>query len=180
MNARGVLRCNREPENKVVFLPAYQWMSEQMATRIGPAPKGVAFPLWVWIQWESDRPRPDLRSLRHYWYAQGVQAVMLECEIPDRRVLASDFDMWHAVLNNWYIPVSAVDDEDTPYQLVSDDTKRASWAHIFDLSGPARWYWNGGDQDQLKLQSVQGCVWEIHLDEVRKVTHFTGAWRDRE
>ena len=35
---------------------------------------------------------------------KGERGVRLELQVADDRVLLSDFDLWHYVLNYWYLP----------------------------------------------------------------------------
>ncbi len=63
---RGRLVCDGRRVDRD-FLNAYRWMAEQMRERLGPPPRGVSYPLWAWARCDGiDRPKPDLRSWRHY------------------------------------------------------------------------------------------------------------------
>ena len=42
-------------------------------------------------------------------FAKGERGVRVELEVADDRVLLSDFDLWHYVLNYWYLPESEKD-----------------------------------------------------------------------
>ena len=53
--------------------------------------------------------KPDLRSSGHL--LKGERGVRIEFRVSDRLILLSDFDLWHYVLNYWYLPESQKDDE---------------------------------------------------------------------
>ena len=61
-------------------------------------------PIWAWYQWEGSRRKPDLRASGYL--PKGEPGVRLELRVADDRVLLSDFDLWHYVLNYWYLPKS--------------------------------------------------------------------------
>jgi hypothetical protein len=112
---KGVLRAEGRrviPE----FREAYQWLMEQMKERL-PGYSG-RYPLWAWYH-----PKPDLR------YAgllpRGTRGVRIEFVAPVDRILLSDFDAWHAVLNKGFLALDEAEDEafdrllpdrGTPYQ----------------------------------------------------------------
>ena len=165
-----------------LFTSAYQWMIQQMTQRIGPPPSSETFPLWAWYQWKSSGQRqPDVRATGHL--PKGTYAVRLTCELDDSRVLLSDFDGWHYVLNNWYLPQS---EQDAMLfdQVVDSDTKFIatpmqsypcyvrsqvirSWERIFDLD------WIDSYVTQPKEQkAIQATFWELHDEDVLAVKEF--------
>ncbi len=86
----------------------YNWMVLQMERRIGPKPPDVKFPVWGWYQWEDARRKmPDLRCSSHL--PKGTEGVRLKINIDDCKVLLSDFETWHYVLNYWYLAQSEAD-----------------------------------------------------------------------
>jgi len=94
---------------------AYAWMAAEMRRRIGSPPGRVRYPLWAWSQWQGpERARPDLRSIRHYYGGKFVRA---EIEVPDDRVLLSDYEAWHYVLNGWYLATSEADADEFDTRL---------------------------------------------------------------
>ena len=99
LQRRGRLRASRRHVIKD-FLGPYLWMADQMERRLKvPRPSKDAMPIWAWYQWEGKRSKPDLRSAGHV--PQGGKGVRLELQVADGRVLLSDFDLWHYVLNYW-------------------------------------------------------------------------------
>lgn len=164
------------------FQVAYQWLVTQMHQRIGVAPTGCHFPVWFWYQWRDHRKRkPDLRS-RGYLPA-GQEGVRLTLALDERTVLLSDFDLWHYVLNGWYLPDSLADSDAFSVEQAAvalDDTQSTalgkanlqsriekSWQRIFDLD------WFAPDITSPRENKViQGVVWEIQLAQVRQVDLF--------
>ena len=164
------------------FLPAYQWLSQQMRIRVGSPPTNDALPVWAWYQWQGKKKnKPDLRSGGHL--PKGERGVRLELEVGDHRVLLSDFELWHYVLNYWYLPLSEEDGETfeatlEQHALSFFQTKPlpdpkfhqvivSSWQCIFDISWSAK-----GITRPRKEKSIQAILWEIRLEDVRSVQEF--------
>lgn len=178
LNKDGVLSgCQQYVEP--YFLEAYQWLIEQMKTRIGPQLQPDAFPIWAWYQWEGQRKKPDLRSSGHL--PKGEWGVRIEFEAGAQQVLLSDFDLWHYVLNYWYLPKSLAEGELLEAELEDHglsfyESKPLpdinyhrqiveSWQRIFDLD----WYAEGITDER---KSIQATLWELRLDNVRDVREF--------
>ncbi len=156
------------------FLPAYDWMIAQLARRADPPPVGVKYPVWLWTQWEGQSTPPDLRRSGHL--PRGQCGVRLECELWSENVLLSDFDLWHFVLNNWYLPNDEADADafEAAYRQADTEAcvrkKVESWQRIFDLDwvDPTGFTTLPGAE-----KSIQGVVWQIELEEVKSVRVFT-------
>lgn len=145
---------------------AYQWMTGEMRARLGRPANPWQAPIWVWCQWRGTvRSKPDLRA-RGY-LPSGARGVRIELELDDVRLLRSDFELWHYVLNGWYLPTSLADErrfEERP------DRRRVakSWKRIFDLDWRNRRY-----TTELGSKSIQGVTWELRPGDVRGATTFT-------
>ena len=182
LETSGVLRASQALAESL-FAGAYRWMTEKMRERIGPPPSPDAWPVWAWSQWAGvRRQRPDLRSVGHL--ARGERGVRMELEAPASMVLLSDFELWHYVLNGWYLPASLADGERFDALLASKgfahpgdvaeeegeihDRIRASWDRIFDLD------WAEPDVASSRDEkSIQGTLWELSIEQVRVVRRFT-------
>lgn len=159
----GTLRADEDHlfcQDDLLF--AYSWMTKQMQKRIGDPPEGVRFPVWAYYQWEGIRKRPDMRSHRR-WGEKDQPIVLLTIDVPDNRVLLSDFDMWHSVLNNSYLPLSEADDIDNP----TEADKMKSWERIFNIDSTTE-YWD-------VPKSTQATFWELKREWVKKTEHFISA-----
>lgn len=161
---------------------AYHWMIRQMETRLGKRVVPGQMPVWVWYQWDTaKRKRPDLRSGGHF--PRGSPGVRIEMDIDEKRVLLSDFVLWHYVLNYWYLPHSFRDEREFQRDLkvagmcyfktqpLPDKTWHQkiekSWERIFDLSWANRRYASKRDE-----KSIQGVMWELQYKDVHVVDAF--------
>lgn len=153
------------------FRHAYDWMHVQMERRI-PGYQGH-YPWWGWHS-----PRPDLRRSGHL--PRGSRGVRLELELDPHEVLLSDFDAWHAVLNQGYLALSEEEDEAWYRQFEAAVPERwawplpepwrsailFSWERIFDLKVlAASEYWRGEHYIQATFEALR-------LADVRKCTPF--------
>ena len=141
---------------------AYPWLADQMKKRIGMPPKGVNYPVWAWYQWEGKRKRLDMRTHRNY-DKKGSPIVLLTIDVPDDKVALSDFDMWHHVLNDWYLALDEKDDKEN----YTEEEKVKSWEKIFRIDVDTE-YWN-------VPKSTQATMWEIKQEWVLKAEHFVAS-----
>ena len=165
-----------------LFLDAYRWMVKQMECRIESESENTSLPLWAWYQWEGKRRKPDLRRSAHL--PKGQRGVRIEFEQSDKGVLLSDFDLWHYVLNYWYLPRTVADGEAFEAELSEHNLSffemkplpvRAyhqriedSWDRIFDLD------WAEEEiSDPFSKKSIQATFWKLHFDQIRDVQFFT-------
>jgi hypothetical protein len=109
LQSKRRLRASRRHAEQDYLAP-YTWMAEQMDRRLKtPRPSPTVMPLWAWYQWDGPRRRkPDLRAVR-FWHPKGERAIRVECQVQDERVLLSDYELWHYVLNYWYLPKTQAD-----------------------------------------------------------------------
>ena len=150
------------------FRPAYRWMRRQAAARIAGYSGGPL--LWAWL-----RPRPDLRCGAHL--PKGRRGVRIEFVVPAARILCSDFDAWHQVLNQWYLSLSEEEDDVWDRSLpkhwsfgrLPDDKRREmekSWERVFDLDLLSASKWTG------PVTHVQAVSERVFLGEITRVDHF--------
>lgn len=154
-----------------------------MEKRIGPAPFRNSMPLWAWYQWQSSKKkRPDLRFKG--FLEKGEQGVLIEFEISDELVLLSDFELWHHVLNYWYLPSSKDDGEAFELELAKKNLSfytvkppphfiyhkkiEKSWRRIFDLD-----WENPYLTSPRKEKSIQACFWKLEIKNVRNHKEFS-------
>ncbi|HEY9787561.1 MAG TPA: DUF3841 domain-containing protein [Candidatus Obscuribacterales bacterium] len=179
----GVLQASRFDSE--LFNPsAYLWMTDELKKRVGEPPEGAAVPLWAWYQWQgTTRARPDLRARAHV--EKGEKAVRLEIEVPDHQVLLSDFQLWHIPLNSGVLArteaeVDAFDAELAKAGLAFKMAEalmdpdfgpriRKGWELIFDLEFSDPYF-----TCPMEEKSIQAVFWQLRLEQVRAVTHFSG------
>ena len=115
---------------------------------------------------------------------KGSRGVRLEIELDERRVLLSDFELWHYVLNYWYLPESEEDGESFEAELKGAGLcfftekplpdpgyhKRieASWLRIFDLDWSAKEI-----ASPRKDKQIQAVFGELREENIRSVQYFT-------
>ncbi|MEW4370546.1 DUF3841 domain-containing protein [Paenibacillus kandeliae] len=144
------------PEH-IMFMKPYHWMMSQMGQRL-PGYDG-SYPVWVWPQ------QPDLQELHHYTGRQ--QCVCLTLRLQPEDVLLSDFEEWHAVLNDTFNARNHREWQRyrAGYGMIS---KEQSWQRIFDTERP--------DNESLTGQSgwrqLQGVTGAVPLEQVIRVEHL--------
>ncbi len=166
-----------------LFLDAYRWMTKQMERRIESKSEIMSLPLWAWYQWDGiERRKPDLRSSGHL--PKGQRGVRIEFEQSATGVLLSDFDLWHYVLNYWYLPRTiaegdAFEAELSKHNLSFFEMKplpvhayhqriEDSWNRIFDLD----WVEEEISEPYAKKR-IQATFWKLHFDQIKDVQVFT-------
>ena len=112
------------------------------------------------------------------------RGVRIEFEIDGAFVLLSDFELWHYVLNYWYLPPSSAEGQAFEAELaehgldfhrtkpladpVFDKAIRETWERIFDME------WAEEDLAVPRAEkSIQAAFWELALEDVRRVDQFT-------
>jgi hypothetical protein len=162
LEVSGSLACpaNRANDDPI-FQQAYAWMKVSMTNAGLQAPAPDLSPWWCWIRRESDHPQPYIEDLSGH-----EDPVVLKLSIPSNLIALSCFDLWHFVLNRWYVPASDEDDADfdsalemaeegSEAVLQLEERLRKSWSVIFQL-----------DQCQVDMgpfegKSIQGCFWTL-------------------
>jgi Domain of unknown function (DUF3841) len=151
---------------------AYRWMRTQMLRRLGDATAVGQMPVWAWRCWRGqERLRPDLRCGGHL--PAGAHGVLLTLQMTASRVLLSDFELWHYVLNGWYLPAGRSDErrfERSAALLPAAARNRqieASWQRIFEpvvLRAPYT--------APRRTRAVQAVFWALRLEDVVEARPF--------
>ena len=71
-----------------------------MRIRVGNPPDGVNYPIWAWHTVDWKHQKPDLAKTE---FRKKGNQVCIELEMPEDKVLLSDEEMWHFVLNDYFI-----------------------------------------------------------------------------
>jgi len=84
-------------------------------------------------------------------------------------VLLSDFDLWHYVLNRWYLPQTPSEAKDELEDAARLRTRRLtrSWRRIFDLD-----FYLEGVSVPRSERSIQATVWQVPLGAIRSARVF--------
>ncbi len=158
---RADARACRRP-----WRPAYRWMADRMREQLGAPSDPQQMPVWLWCQWRGiARPKPDLRARGHL--PAGAAGVRIELEIDSARILQSDFELWHYVLNGWFLPANLA--EERAFDAHPDRRRISpSWQRIFELAVTHRRY-----SGPRAGRSIQGVTWELRPGDVRGAVAFT-------
>ena len=152
------------------YTEAYHWLADQMVEKGITKPEGVIFPVWAWYAYEGEHKKPDMRKPM---FSGFKNSELIELEIPDEKVLLSDYDKWHYVLNDsWYDDSRNIEEWESmtawfdrqPYHKRAE-MKRESWKKIFNLTKiDTEWERSGF--------YIQATFWEIkpeYIVSMRKV-----------
>lgn len=170
----GVFICDPDKVCEPSFLDRYHWLNKHLNKK-DPKPNGVEFPVWAWFRFDSKEKKPDLR---HSCYStRGEKMVCLELEVPDGKVLLSDFDLWHFPLNDWWLDEcfhdgyneDEYDKNQKWFKSLSDEEQREikekSWEQIFDIE-PYENDWI------RKGEYVQAVFWVLKKEYVKRAQYF--------
>ena len=171
----GLFTCDPKKASEPTFFDAYNWLVKKLEEKY-PKPKNVQYPIWAWFRFNSKEKKPDLR---HSCYGpRGEKMVCLELEVPDEKVLLSDFDLWHFPLNNWWLDDCFHDgyyEEDYDknhkwFKSLSEDEQRKekekSWEQIFNIEPYENDWISRG-------KYVQAVFWVLKKEYVKKAKRFT-------
>jgi hypothetical protein len=159
-------------ENYKDFKNSYDWLERQMNIRginKNNCEEGL---VWAWYKWNGIRKNPDLKESG--FAESGEKMVCMEIDIPDNRVLLSDFDAWHYVLNDWWIDDSTNEKEwdenhkwlDTLRYAKQREIREKSWQKIFDIEElDTEWVKKGF--------YVQATFYGLELKDIKKIQYFT-------
>ena len=136
----------------------YEWMYDQYKQRIGSYEKSL---VWVWEkipdfyfeqdedeEWIVERDEP-------YRYR-----VLLVLDIPQERILWSDYDAWHVPLNDGQI-LTKVEELEEAQGKKFDETH--GWEYVFDLEWLMENEWSG----EITKQGVFDVVDISAIQEIR-------------
>lgn len=158
----GYLTSN---EDYKVFPKEYNWMYDEYVKRCNikerDSNKGL---VWCW------KDKPDLR--RRGYHDRGTDLVLLKLNIDNDKVLASDFNVWHFVLNDWSVALNE-EEEEYYFNLKSsndvryEEEKLKSWCIIFDIDLLKACDYLSGD-----TQEIQYVTGKVPISQVEVVRYF--------
>lgn len=159
------------------FMYAYHWMAEQMRKRIGEPPiEGIEYPLWAWYQYDSAKKNRPPRNTNNV--LEGL-SVYIEIEIPEKDVVLSDFNSWHAPLNrgpirNWKKIWKKIDLQNITagrsldFMEYPPDLRQEiedSWEAIFDLDRRDKEV----GRTHKRNRSIQATFWALYPENIVSV-----------
>lgn len=98
----------------------------------------------------------------------------MEIDIPEEKVVLTDFDAWSIILLNGLLSKSKAEDNriDREYAKLPENEKKdyrdKNWEGAFDLT-PYKSNW------MRRGESIQATFWELRREDIRKVRFFTSA-----
>lgn len=171
----GIFICNPAKVPEPSFIDRYGWLVKKLNEK-DLKPVHVDYPIWSWYRFNGKEKKPDLR---HSCYGcRGDKMVCIELDVPDEKVLLSDFDLWHFPLNDWWLDNCFHDgygEEEydrnhewfkSLYKEEQRKEKEKSWEQIFNIEPfESDWISRG--------KYVQAVFWELKMEYVKKVQYFT-------
>lgn len=175
LEASGVYRMKREYlEQKndpgpmtEYYARLYRWYTRQAARYIS-VPEGAEYPVWLSVSEES--------------MLQPVEnSVILVAEIPEEHYLLCNFEAWGYVVNYWYVPLDAGDEESHRQELKRNGLKsddelfltnkgnfypllkrkvQQSWDRIFTLV------------PRNMITDIVATAWELRKEWIREVRRY--------
>lgn len=159
------------------FTKAYQWRRQAMLDKGVHYMANCQHLIWGWYHWNGTKQKkPDRRYRSVYDYFEGESYVLLELEIDPKRIILSDYDLWHWVLNYWYAGKSR---EAERFAKIYDYYKQKplpepghqliekTWHTIFDLD-KSRHILN----TPKKKQQIEATFFELFYTDIREVHFF--------
>lgn len=173
----GVYRARADRIDMLEYWgPSYLWLCDFLKQKDN-CPEGVQYPIWAWHTFCGKRKKPDLRY--NCYGSKGEELVCIEFEIPDDKVLLSDFELWHFVLNNWWLDTKMFEPDYTEEQYdknhkwfdsLSENDKQkereSSWLDIFNVEQAV-------DNDFARRGvDIQAIFWELRIEWIKKIQYF--------
>lgn len=147
------------------FDEAYDWMAARMGERVGPTPRGARWPVWAWSLmsgrtcpswWFSLNMVPTAFHLRYHirWPTHDARLLRwIELEVAPARVLESDFDLWHSILNTTYCQPRNQWDDDSVWDVDwPREELEATWPNALHIDP--------------SCPDVQATLWEVLPEDV--------------
>lgn len=168
----GIFTCDTKlSENYKDFHDAYVWLVGEMDKRDISRPKNVDLPLWAWHTRDWKHKKPDFRTMG--LGRRGERYACIEFKIPDEKVLLSDYDNWHFILNRSWFDDSKNEEEWEELHAWYDSLPYAkqykmaveSWQKVFDVK-PEKSAWCS------KGRYIQATFWELTKDMVTDIKYF--------
>ncbi|MBW1296345.1 DUF3841 domain-containing protein [Aquimarina litoralis] len=161
------------------FKEAYDWIKKRMIERIGKPNNGDQYPMWAWFQhFDSNKRKPDLRFSGYL--PSNTTGYRIELEKEKKDILLSEFELWHYVLNKWYLPIDITDYEifekkldklnGVDFKSYPDSIKNKienSWNKIFDMD-----FESSDISVSFEEKKIQATFWELRLTDIKNVDKF--------
>lgn len=182
---KGYYICDSNKCRNDLFFNHYDWLVEQMITRIGlpvesvralgldeRIAQSIKYPVWAWHTYSLQR-KLDLRKVDRNFgeHNSGKSYYRIEIDVPDDLVVLSDFNAWSSILNNGIL-ASNEEEWDKLYDKFHELSKKrvmsaynGNWQRVFNINAVKNDWMSQGEY-------VQATFWILTNAMVRKVTVF--------
>lgn len=151
----GILDIDEESGIDFTFHKPYDWMKDQMA-KIVPDFSGER-PMWAYPK----------RPLNKGWWKLRPDFIQFTVLVPRKRILFSDYELWHHPLNNWLISDNEQED-DVWWDMNPKPDPSYTWHKCLDICQDYRKTKN----DWFRYtDDIQACVDRIYLHEIVSIKH---------
>lgn len=160
--------CVMKTDDNDEFYRSYKWLVKKMNQKI-KNPKNIKFPIWGWKKIENMKNGyPDLNFFCNEENIEDY--ILLTIKISEDKVVLSDFDKWHCVLNNFYcLDENYTEEEyDKEYKRIESLSKKEreiikekSWDDIFNIENS---------------KEIQATFWEISKDMIIDVQEILPSY----
>jgi len=144
---------------------AYQWMETKLEDKVS-RPRNTHGMIWFWFAQYGYHKKPNLcRDINRL-----DNGVCIELELDDSEVLLSDYDTWHFVLNNFYIPGAIFKQWDELEQTWFDRLKPGPTKDKAKIQSWNRCLISNSDLTNIPNHPfIQGVCWSIKEENIKKV-----------
>lgn len=169
---KGYFKCNYNLstfKNDNEFYEAYCWMSKKMKEKIGEV-KGIDFPIWAWRIYEGKVGYP---AKDEYQDTYKTEYKIIECEIPDDKVVLSDFDNWHYVIGKWWLDDSNNEDEYNKNRKWFEKLTQEEQSKIIEKSWDKIFKVDRFENEWIRRGIyVQATFWELKIEDVINILDY--------
>lgn len=138
------------------FQKPYDWLSLQMRERLTKSHANIQYPIWAWHT-HSGKTRIDRRI--SYIKSSPPNTYVLHLEINEERILLSDFDKWHYILNNIAYREDEYESTDITWSdTLTEEEKQKTWESTFDVRNSQTiqaTFWNLTTEDIVKIEKLR-------------------------
>lgn len=176
------------PQLQWGFADAYEWMAQELRKKC-PNKNDEKYPFWAWA-WSGDNGGKYIDKNLHDTSEEKEERYLLTLDIEEERLLLSDFELWHYVLNYWPISLSSKDKKffdsfekslelnyynNKPVKSKELDEKiRDTWHSIFSIKAVDDYFISDLKPKQLKFLGLasnekivtQACFWNIEFADI--------------
>jgi hypothetical protein len=148
----GILDYDENSGIDFTYHKPYDWMKNEMS-KVIPDFTGER-PVWGYLK----------RPLHKGWYKLRPNMIQFTALVPRKRILFSDYELWHHPLNNWPISETEQDDE-AWWETKPRPDPSHTWYKCLDICQEQNYKTNFCGYTDL----IQACIDRIYIDEIVKI-----------